>query len=44
MDLSNYKNPFNFSEGVKYVLINGKIVLKDEKILEKSAGKLLRKE
>ena len=44
MDLSNYENPFNFSEGIKYVLINGKVVLKDEKILKKSAGKLLRKE
>lgn len=42
IDLSNYENPFSFSVGIKYVLINGKIVLKDEKIFEKSAGKLLK--
>ncbi|HDH04012.1 MAG TPA: hypothetical protein ENH22_00630, partial [Candidatus Campbellbacteria bacterium] len=40
-DYATYKNPFQYSKGVEYVLINGKIVLSDSLLMGKFAGQVL---
>ncbi len=40
---STFKNPHALSNGMEYVLVNGKIVLKNEKPTNVFSGKLLRK-
>ncbi|MGB9638541.1 MAG: amidohydrolase family protein [bacterium] len=40
-DNSTYLNPHQYPDGIKYVFVNGKLTLKDKKILNKN-GKVLR--
>lgn len=42
-DHANYKNPFQYSTGVEWVIINGKIVIENGKLLGVKAGRVLRK-
>lgn len=42
-DKSTYQNPAQFSQGINYVIINGKIALKEGKLTAVRAGKVLRK-
>ncbi len=43
-DNATRKNPFQYSSGIDYVFINGKLSLADNKLTENRAGKALRKE
>jgi N-acyl-D-amino-acid deacylase len=44
IDRATFENPFQYSEGIKYVLINGKIVVENDKFhSDILAGKVLRK-
>jgi N-acyl-D-amino-acid deacylase len=42
-DRSTYENPELFAEGVKYVIVNGKLAIDDGKYTGAMAGKVLRK-
>ncbi|MFA4890013.1 MAG: amidohydrolase family protein [Candidatus Paceibacterota bacterium] len=42
-DYSTYDNPFQFSKGVESVLVNGSVVLADNEMVGKFAGRVLRK-
>ena len=42
-DSSTFQNSFQFPMGIEYVIINGKIVLKDKKIYSKNSGYILEK-
>lgn len=42
-DYSTYNNPFQFSKGVESVLVNGAIVLADNEMTSRLAGRVLRK-
>lgn len=42
-DYSTYNNPFQFSKGVEDILINGAVVLADNEMTGKFAGRVLRK-
>ena len=42
-DNSTYTNPHHFPSGMKYVLINGEIVLEDEKMTGNLPGKWLKR-
>lgn len=41
-DKSDYDNPYQFPEGINSVLINGNVVFDGKKIINNSAGKLLK--
>jgi len=41
-DRATYPNPYQFSEGVKYVIVNGKIALREGKITGEMNGEILR--
>ncbi len=42
-DRADYQNPVQFSEGINYVLVNGKIAVREGKPTAIMAGKVLRK-
>jgi N-acyl-D-amino-acid deacylase len=42
-DRSTYENPELFAEGVKYVIVNGKVAIDDGKYTGVMAGRALRK-
>jgi len=42
-DLATFENPHQFPKGIKYVIVNGKIVVKEGKHTGVLAGKVLRK-
>lgn len=42
-DFSTFKNPFQYSEGMDYVIVNGGVALKRGKFQKKKYGKVLRK-
>ncbi|HEY6228774.1 MAG TPA: SMP-30/gluconolactonase/LRE family protein [Verrucomicrobiae bacterium] len=44
IDRSTYEDPFHYSEGVRYVVVNGKVELDDGKQTEAYAGRALRHE
>ena len=43
IDKADFDNPYQYSEGIENVIINGKIVIKDGKHTGELAGKVLRK-
>ena len=42
-DCSTYESPYRYPEGIRYVILNGKIVIEDGKYTGRLAGKILRK-
>ncbi len=42
-DKATFKNPFQYSRGMNYVLVNGGMALKQEKFQKKRYGRVLRK-
>lgn len=42
-DLADYKNPFQFSKGIDYVLINGELAIENGGFTFKKGGRVLRK-
>ncbi|MFX1505928.1 MAG: amidohydrolase family protein [Promethearchaeota archaeon] len=42
IDRATYENPHQFPVGIKHVIINGELVVEDEKQTEKLPGKILR--
>ncbi|MBI2021159.1 amidohydrolase family protein [Candidatus Giovannonibacteria bacterium] len=42
-DTATYKNPFRYAEGMKFVIVGGKIALRDGEFENKKAGAALRK-
>ena len=42
-DEANFDNPYQYSEGVEFVVVNGKVVIKDGKHTGELAGRVLRK-
>ncbi len=42
-DYATYENPFQFSVGVEQVLINGRIVLSDDRLTGEFAGQVIRR-
>ena len=40
-DLATYENPFQYSRGIDFVVINGKIAMADGKIKNQGLGQLL---
>lgn len=42
-DLATPENPYQYSKGINYVIINGKIVLNDGKLENVKAGEVIRK-
>jgi len=42
-DLANFKNPFQYSHGIEYVIVNGGFALKRGKFQKERSGKVLRK-
>jgi N-acyl-D-amino-acid deacylase len=43
-DTATYDNPRQFAEGVKYVIVNGQVVLREGQFSEARPGKALRRE
>lgn len=43
IDRATYDNPFIYSKGVEYVVVNGKVVLKKGRVLPVKAGKAIKK-
>lgn len=43
IDKATFDNPFQYPDGIKYVLVNGKVAVKDNKIFCEGNGKVLRK-
>lgn len=43
IDKATFDDPFKYPEGIKYVIVNGKIVVKDNKIINAGSGDILRK-
>lgn len=43
IDKATFDNPFDYPDGIKYVMINGKVAVKDNKIINAGNGKVLRK-
>ena len=43
IDRATFENPFQYSEGIEYVIINGKIAVNKGKYTSEMAGKVLRK-
>src|SRR5690349_21414051 len=44
IDRATYEDPFQYSEGVRYVVVNGKLVLDDGKQTEARPGRAIRHE
>jgi len=42
-DKADFKNPYQYSKGIEYVLINGKIVIKKSQFTGQMAGRVLRR-
>jgi len=42
-DISDYKNPFRYPEGIDYVIVNGKVALEKGKCKLPLAGKIIKK-
>jgi N-acyl-D-amino-acid deacylase len=42
IDKATFKNPHQYSEGVRYVLINGKVVIDDGELVCSNAGEVIR--
>ena len=42
-DYATFANPYQYSEGVKYVIINGKIAIENSAFTGEKAGKILKK-
>ncbi len=42
-DMATIENPFQYSRGIKYVLVNGKFVVSDSKHTKELAGEIIRK-
>ena len=43
IDRSTYTDPFHYSEGIEYVIVNGKVVLDDGKPTGAKPGKALKR-
>lgn len=43
IDNATFNDPFQYPEGIKYVMVNGKIAVKDKKIINSGNGRVLRK-
>jgi N-acyl-D-aspartate/D-glutamate deacylase len=43
-DRATYENPRRFSEGIDYVIVNGKILLEKGELKKGQPGKVLRKQ
>ena len=43
-DKADFKNPYQYSEGIEYVLINGRMVIEKSRLTNEMAGRVLRKE
>ncbi len=43
IDKATYQNPHQYPEGIKYVIVNGKIVVKEGKLTGERPGKVLRR-
>ncbi len=43
-DMATYQNPFQFSKGIEYVIVNGQLVLSENELAEKFAGEVVKKE
>lgn len=41
-DLANYEDPMQYPEGIEYVIVNGKVQVRDGKPTPQKAGKVLR--
>jgi N-acyl-D-amino-acid deacylase len=41
-DVATFEDPNHYSEGILYVLVNGKAVVRDGKITEERPGRILR--
>jgi len=42
-DKANFENPFQYPEGIKYVIVNGEIAIEKEKQTQTMTGKVLRR-
>lgn len=42
-DLANFENPYQYAAGVKYLIINGKIVIDNGELINTKAGKIIRR-
>jgi N-acyl-D-aspartate/D-glutamate deacylase len=42
-DLATPENPYQYSEGIDYVIVNGKVLLDDGKLEDVKAGKVIKK-
>lgn len=42
-DLATPENPYQYSKGIDYMVVNGKMVLNNGKIEEAKAGEIIRK-
>ncbi len=42
-DMATYKNPFQYASGMKFVVLDGKIIIRDGDFQNIKAGKILRK-
>lgn len=42
-DLANFENPYQYAAGVKYLIINGKIVIDNGELINTRAGKVIKK-
>jgi len=42
-DKATFKNPFEAPEGIKYVIVNGEISVKNNKLIKDNLGKAVRK-
>ncbi len=43
IDHATFKNPFQYPSGITYVIVNGEMVVEDEKFTGKMPGKILRR-
>lgn len=43
-DVSTFEDPHHYSEGIKWLLVNGSVVIQEEKITENRPGRVLRGE
>jgi N-acyl-D-amino-acid deacylase len=43
IDIATYENPLSYPKGIRYVLVNGEVVVEEGKHTEKRPGKVLRK-
>lgn len=43
IDKATFDDPFSYPEGIKYVIVNGKVAAKDNKIMKSENGRVVRK-